>query len=341
MSACRFGGIFEMKRLFRSPALHFLVIGAFLFVVRSAAVGTPQRVEGLVDRSPVVVTPADIADLRAQYQKDSAGEPDAAAYEYMIDRFVNDELLYREALALGLDRGDSSVRYRLVEKMEYLGESEEGDDAGEVVDRAIALGLSRSDPLVRSGLIQKYSMLVRFSGFEPPEEKQLRAYYEENKQRYVRPARVSLVHVFFSKQDRGREQARSDAAQAIGTLRSQDVSPAAAIADGDVFLMGHRFENQSDRTLSQLFGADFAREVFDEGELGWVGPFDSAFGSHVVFIEAATPAGILDFEAVRNQVSKAVDDQIREGQLANKLVELRRIYEVEIQWGEFKPEDGE
>jgi hypothetical protein len=329
-----------MNRLTRSPALRFLAIGAILFVIQTATEGRPARISGRTDRSPVVVTAEDIAELRTRYLETQQGEPDKKAYDYMIARFVDDELLYREALALGMDRGDMTVRYRLIEKMEYLGEAGAGDDVDDTVNRAIELGLSRSDGMVRNALIQKYSMLVRFARAAPPSEERLLEYYQANKHRYVRPARISIAHVYFSNQERGRDDAREDARRVLAKLESTKVTIDEAIAEGDVFLLGHQFSNQSQRAVSQLFGSEFAREIIDTEPGGWLGPITSSFGSHLVLVKDVRPEGVLEFESVRNQIQKAVEDQMREARLQAKLVELRSVYDVEIQWGEIEPKDA-
>jgi hypothetical protein len=329
-----------MTRLIRSPALHFLLIGTVLFVCQRLAFGTLESITPQLDRSAVVVTAEDIADMRKRFMESGSGEPTKAQYDYMIGRFVDEELFYREALSMGMDRGDTTVRNRLMEKMVYLGEASKDDDSDDVVERAIALGLSRADPMVRSTLVQKYRMLVRFAGLGAPSEEQLRGYYERNKQRYERPARASIVHVYFSRQERGAEQARADAERTLESLRGDGgPTPQDAIALGDVFLMGHEHRNQSRNGISRLFGQEFAQAVIGVDTAGWIGPVKSAFGHHVVFISDATADGILDFKSVRSQLLKALEDELREEQLREKLADLHETYEIEIQWGDLAPKD--
>jgi hypothetical protein len=154
----------------------------------------------------------------------------------------------------------------------------------------------------------------------------------------VRPARISIAHVYFSNQERGRDKAHEDARRVLTKLVSTRPTIDEAIAEGDVFLLGHQFGNQSHRAVSQLFGSEFAREIIDTAPGGWMGPITSSFGSHLVLVKDASPEGILEFESVRNQVQKAVEEKLRDARLQAKLVELRSVYDVEIQWGDLKPE---
>ncbi len=322
-------------RFFRSPALHFLVIGALLFAGR-AANGTPAGLARVqADRSPIVIARVDLEDLRLRHVETTGREPDAAAFRYMIDRLVEDEILYREALAMGLDRGDQTVRWRLVEKMEYLSESRAGQSEDEIVDRAIVIGLVREDPIIRGVLIRKYGMLVRFAAqYQRPTAEQLRDYYVRNRGLYENPLRVSFTHVFFSKQQRGVENVRADAEAGLASLVASAAEPGEAIQSGDVFHMGHEFHNQSAQELQRLFGPRFAEEIGKHATAGWTGPIRSSFGYHVVLISGRVGGGALPLDAAKSRIAEGVKNELRARALREKIEELKKAYKVEIQWGD-------
>jgi peptidyl-prolyl cis-trans isomerase C len=106
------------RRFAREPLLHFVVIGAALVAVHTAVgpTGTSRRIE--VDDSMRRA-------LRQEQMRRTGTPPTAEEEQLLIERYVDDEILYREALALGLDRGDVIVRRRLLQKMEFLAESSE------------------------------------------------------------------------------------------------------------------------------------------------------------------------------------------------------------------------
>ncbi len=102
--------------LVREPALHFVLIGAALFGVH-AWLAPPEE-----EPRRVAVSGELVEALKAQHEAETGAPPDAAALRARVDAWVDREVLYREALALGLDAGDPVVRRRLVQKLEFLAE---------------------------------------------------------------------------------------------------------------------------------------------------------------------------------------------------------------------------
>lgn len=316
--------------MLRSPALRFVILGALLYAARGL-VGDSTPAQGReVASASIVVDADDLERMRRSYTESVGGLPDKAAYDYMIERFVEDELLYREALTLGLHRGDDTIRWRLIEKMRYLGEAEEVDPDEDVFQRALRLGLERDDPIIKSVLIDKYRMLVRYAyGARPTTEAELRGYYERNQKRFADPPRVTFAHVFFSAQARG-EDARADAEAALSVLRRGPMPEAEAIGLGDAFRPGHRVTHQTSQGIARLFGGEFASTVLSVGPGEWAGPFSSAYGQHLVLVTSRHDGGARTFESVRSQVAKAVAAERREERLRAKLAELRKRYDVVI-----------
>lgn len=151
-----------MKRITREPLVHFLALGALLFGLNAWREDT-----GVDTKSPasIEVTAAVVERLRAGYERQFGQAPDAATLSGLVTAHIRQEVLCREALALGLDRDDSIVRQRLAQKMEFL-----------------------TDDLVGAA--------------EPPEAALL-SYFATNAARYARPARVSFRHIYFSNDKRG------------------------------------------------------------------------------------------------------------------------------------------
>jgi hypothetical protein len=105
-----------MTRWLREPLLHFAVLGAALFaayaLVRPASSGS----------SEIVVTQGQVASLVAQFQGTWQRAPSDDERRGLIDTYVREEVLYREGLALGLDRDDPVIRSRIKQKAEIIGE---------------------------------------------------------------------------------------------------------------------------------------------------------------------------------------------------------------------------
>jgi hypothetical protein len=164
------------NKFIREPFVHFLLLGAALFAVN--AWREPRRPAGSA-AARIEVTAAVVERLRAGYERQFGRTPDVEALRGLITAHIREEVLCREALALGLDRGDSIVRQRLAQKMEFL-----------------------TDDLVGAA--------------EPPESA-LQSYFATNAARYARPAQVSFRHVYFSQEKRGAkcEAAARDALAAL------------------------------------------------------------------------------------------------------------------------------
>lgn len=139
----------------REPLLHFVLIGALLFGLSAAFSDT-----GL-EQDEIVVTKNRINHLTAVFERRWQRPPTEPELNRLVDNFVREEVLYREALNLGLDRDDTVIRRRLRMKMEFL--------ARDLVDAI------------------------------EPEEATLRDYFADNAERYLEPARFSIQQIYFDK----------------------------------------------------------------------------------------------------------------------------------------------
>jgi hypothetical protein len=99
----------------REPLVHFLAIGAGLFLLwhflgdqRSAL---PER---------VVISPGQVERLAQQWARTHLRPPTAEELAGLVEQEIDEEILYREAVAMGLDRDDAVIRRRLAVKMDFL-----------------------------------------------------------------------------------------------------------------------------------------------------------------------------------------------------------------------------
>jgi peptidyl-prolyl cis-trans isomerase C len=151
-----------MNRLLKEPLLHFLAVGAMIFGL-NAWREKARPIETSAAR--IEVTAAVIDRLRAGSERQFGQSPDAEELRRLVTAHIREEVLCREALALGLDRDDAIVRRRLAQKMEFL-----------------------TDDLVVAA---------------QPDDVAVREFFEKNAARYAKPAQVSFRHVYFSQEKRG------------------------------------------------------------------------------------------------------------------------------------------
>src|SRR4029453_1471417 len=106
-----------MKHLCREPLVHFLLLGAGLFVAF-----------GLMGKGPsgelgkIVITQGQIEHLAAGYHRVHGRPASPEELEGLMRDYVREEVYCREALALGLDRDDAVIRNRLRLKMEFIAD---------------------------------------------------------------------------------------------------------------------------------------------------------------------------------------------------------------------------
>jgi len=106
-----------IRRLLREPLLHFALLGAAIFGTYRLVAPTAS------DTSEIVITADRIASFTAQFSASHGGRPPHEdELRAAVDAYVRDEMLYREGLALGLDRDDPVVRNRIRQKADLLSE---------------------------------------------------------------------------------------------------------------------------------------------------------------------------------------------------------------------------
>jgi hypothetical protein len=159
-----------MTALLREPLLHFLVLGAGIFTLFAALDDTPP----LVAADRLEVTEADAARFARQFEATWRRAPTRDELAGLIDAHVREEVLVREALAIGLDRDDAVVRQRLAMKMTFLTES--GTEAVEATDAALAAHLAaHPERFARAGLVSFEQVMLREGADPEPLRVALRA----------------------------------------------------------------------------------------------------------------------------------------------------------------------
>jgi len=298
--------------------LRFFLLGALLFAADRVLLREPGTAE------PVVVSGTRLEALRQESLR-FGGAQDPAALAALVQAEVDDELLYRRARALGLERDDPVVVQRLVMNLRFAGADPERDDAS-LYEEALSLGLDRSDPIVRRRLVQRMRLELEGAAQGPdPTEAELRQRYEADAARYQLPARTRFAQLYFA---RGHEaQARA----ALAALQAEHAAPADAAARGEPFLHPFAQPAQADTELAARFGREFAEALAVLPVGTWQGPVPSAYGQHLVYVEERTPAGQAPFETVREQLRLSVLAERRARSLAQELARMREGVPVLIE----------
>ncbi|MBW2494444.1 MAG: peptidyl-prolyl cis-trans isomerase, partial [Deltaproteobacteria bacterium] len=148
--------------------------------------------------------------------------------------------------------------------------------------------------------------------------------------KYELPALLTMTHVFVDP-DKREDQTLADA-EAIGAeLRALEPPTAGAEDLGDPFMLQSYYPERSEAELAKLFGAEFARSVFELEPDRWHGPVLSGYGVHWVFVEQPIAAETPEFAAVRDRVEQDWRDERREKFNDEFYAQLRARYEVVVE----------
>jgi len=255
-------------RWLQEPLLHFLVIGLALFAGYSILNPAPETKS---ESNRIVITPDDFSQLAVTWLAQGRAAPTPEQMLNLVELKVREEVLSREAMALGLDKDDTIIKRRLAQKMEFLAE-------GKSID------------------------------FDPSADT-LKAWFKDNSQRFVLPPRVSFRHLYFSPDARG-EQAEEAAKRALEQLAGKPGDWEGAATLSDPFMEQEYYGDRSMEDITKLFGLKFAQQVADTRPGAWQGPIESGYGWHLVFINSSVAAKVPSFEEVEPDIrSEWIEDQ--------------------------------
>ena len=242
------------------------------------------------DDRHIAIDQYDLQALAALWQAQWRRPPTRDELTRLVVDRVREEVLYREALALDLDENDVLVRRRLAEKLE--------------------------------------TALNDVAATAEPSAGELRRYFESHAHRYAEPAGLTLTHRFFSRDRRG-DSAEADARAALEAL------VAGGTADDDSFHAAKTLTLADADRLEQIFGTAFRDAVVEHAvrprsRHAWFGPVRSAYGVHLVRVDAFREARRQTLDEVRETV---LDDWRRDHVAAReseRYAEMRARYEVEV-----------
>jgi hypothetical protein len=314
----------------RLPALHFLALGGLLAIADARLTGAPAG----GGRAPILITATRVDEIREDYARTLQTVPSAADVAALVAREADEEMLYREALLIGLDRRDRAVKWRIVEKMHFLF-GDDGGDADAAYRRGLELGLDRDDVVVRNAMVTKMRLLAKqASRTEEPTgpalEAALAAYLANHADTFSQSARISLTQIYLSAEKRG-DALAADAAALLARLRADATPPSAATRLGDPFPAGAAVRDASSTTMAKLFGDGLASAVAKLPAGQWSDPIPSPYGLHLVWVSGRTAADLPPLADVRERVLRAYRAERRDAYLARMMVELRGAYRVEVE----------
>jgi len=273
-------------RWLKDPLFHFLLIGAGIFMLYGW-----QADDDATRPDQIVFTEEHIDRLINLWERKWQRLPTQQELTGLIEQQVREEVFYREALAMGLDKDDLVVRRRMSQKMEFISND--------------------------------------LASMAEPAATQLQIYLDQHSEKFAIPGRISYSQVYLNTSDRG-EQVYSDANALLSELSKSTVDIDVSMA-GDSFMGGYHFTDETGFGVGRIFGKAFAQRLFELPVGEWTGPIESGYGLHLVRIHSRTDSQAPSLEQVRDKVRVEwlAEQQRKTNDLL--YAELRKRYEITIE----------
>ena len=229
-----------MRTWLKEPFLHFLLIGAGLFFLYGMTANEPKDEETLIE-----INTARADRMVALWEKRWNRLPTQEEFNGLKEQYINEEVLYREALAMGLDSDDPVVRRRMAQKVKFI-----------------------SNDMI---------------SIETPSDKVLQTYLDTHASKYQVDAKMTFEHIYFNpaKHDASmEEEAKALLVKLMAVGNNIEVENA-----GDSFFHGTAFKDMREFEVKRLFGKEFTKALFEQPTGKWTGPLVSGFGLHLVRVE--------------------------------------------------------
>ncbi len=245
-------------KLVRDPLLHFLLLGAVIFAVFRFSRSSGDK------PGEIVVTRGTVENLVTGFTRTWQRPPNEDDLKGLIREYIREEVAYRQAIAMGLDRDDTIVRRRLRQKLEFISE--------DLATRA------------------------------EPSDRDLQAFMQSHESSYQTDATFTFRHVYLDPQKHGSNLKR-DTGRVLAQLRASGTKADFESA-GDPFLLQKQFERVSVSEVKQVLGEQFASGLSQLKSGTWEGPVRSGYGVHLVLVTERSDKRQPPLAEVRNEVRR-------------------------------------
>jgi len=247
-----------MKKILKEPLFHFLLIGLILYFT-TAFIKQKQNPGNTID-----IDNAILGRLVSRFIIQNGAAPNKDQLDALIESEIKEEILYREALRMGLDKDDEIIRRRLSQKIEFLK-----TDLTKVPD---------------------------------PSPTELKNYYSTHSEFFRDSSTVSFTHIYFNGDYSTTDDIMKKASAILNMLNQKKLTRAPEL--GDRFMLQNDYAHVDKLEAQQLFGASQLSDTLFKLPLHqWIGPVKSGYGWHLVYIQQKKEGAVLPFEEVKNSVS--------------------------------------
>ena len=215
------------------------------------------------------VDSATISQMKWRWEKQWGRGPNQSELDGLVDAYVREEILAREAIKLRLDQDDPIIRRRLAQKMEFV-----------ISDTLTSEAI---DPL------------------------ELRSFFDSNKNLFGSKAVLDFNHIYLSTDKH--EDAKVVAQSVFDQVQGKDLSATDINGLSDYFADGYSINGKSTPQVDRLFGDGFSKKTSMMSAGQWSRPVRSGLGWHLIYLRAYEEPKVPEFKDVRSIVEQKYLEQ--------------------------------
>ena len=275
-------------KILREPLVQFMLIGISIYLLYSMF--TESVVED-TDKT-IVVSAGELEWMKSSWQKRWNRPPTEIEFDGLIQQYIRETVLYREALTMGLNKHDQVIRRRLAQKLEFLAKD-----------------------------------LVSLT---PASEEDLQVYFKDNRQRYTEPPRYTFTQVYIDPDKRG-DATLDDVNKIKAVLIEQGDAIEDPGALGDGFMLQTHYREKDQSEIKKQFGTAFTESLIKLSPGQWHGPVLSGYGVHLVYVHGIIEPPAATFAEVRKRVLQDWESEKSEALNQQFYDSLRDQYTIVIE----------
>ena len=235
----------------------------------------------------IVVDNERIGLLITNYKNQMGVLPTQEQLDAMIENYIHQEIAYREAKKMGLDNDDEIIRRRLSQKFDFLK-----TDLKEI-------------PL--------------------PTGQQLKDFYQNNPSLFQTDGTVNFSHIFFTADNSNDSIAKERAFFVLQQLKNSAVQRAPE--KGDKFVLQYDYTEQTPLDIKQSFGdKPILDSLFRAPVHTWIGPVQSGYGWHLLYIVKRANASLIPLEANKDIVKAKYMETAKDEQNKKAFGQVEKSY---------------
>jgi parvulin-like peptidyl-prolyl isomerase len=282
----------SFKRLFGEPLVQFFILGVLLFLLTSYI----RQYKDKQSRE-IIVDNERIGMMVMNYKTQTGYLPNKQQLDAMIENYIREEISYREAKKIGLDKDDEIIRRRLSQKFNFLQ-----TDLTEAAQ---------------------------------PSDKDLKQFYDQHFQMFQKEVTVSFSHIYFTADNSTDNIAKQKALNVLEQLKNSKLQRAPG--KGDRFPLQYDYTDQAAIDIQQNFGdKPILQELFKAPLHKWIGPVQSGYGWHLIFISKRNNAAAITFESIKEDVKTKWLEEVKAAQNKKVFDQLNEKYIINRKYLETK-----